>query len=161
MKLDRELQRKILEELADIHPQRGFPSRLIEDEHIAASNLVYLEELELIEESVGVNINNQFRFNPTRITAKGMDFLADDGGLSAILGTVVVKFHSDTIRLLLINKLDSCDIPEAEKSTIRNHLERLSGGAMEEAGRYLMNQGIQNLPNAIDWLGKLSGYTGS
>ncbi len=37
-----------------------------------------------------------------RITAKSIDLLEDDGGVSAILGVVTAKLHEDTIRNLVL-----------------------------------------------------------
>ena len=45
----------------------------------------------------------------------------DDGGLSAILGVVTVKLHSDTIQALLNTKIDQADIPPEEKSKLKDY----------------------------------------
>ena len=60
-----------------------------------------------------------------RITAKGIDFLADDGGLSAILGVVTVKLHGDTIQALLAAKIDEADIPPEEKGRLKTELGKI------------------------------------
>ena len=46
----------------------------------------------------------------------GIDFLTDDGGLSAILGVVTVKLHSDTIQALIAAKIDQAEISDSEKA---------------------------------------------
>ena len=52
-------------------------------------------------------LGGKITWGGARITAKGIDFLEDDGGLSAILGVVTVKLHADTLREMLAKKIDA------------------------------------------------------
>ncbi len=67
------------------------------------------------------------------ITAAGLDFLADDGGLSAILGVVTVKVHADTIRDLIAAKIDTADLPVEKKSALKKQLAALPETALRAA----------------------------
>ena len=49
------------------------------------------------------------------ITAKGIDFMMQDGGLSAILNTKIVKLHPDTIRDLLQNRIQASSLENKEE----------------------------------------------
>lgn len=44
-----------------------------------------------------------------------MDFLADDGGLSAILGTVIIKFETEQLKAILAAKIMSSDLSPERK----------------------------------------------
>jgi hypothetical protein len=94
----------------------------------------------------------------TKITARGLDFLADDGGLSAIFGVVTVKLHADTIRDLIATKIEALPVPAAEKSALRKHLAELSEVALRAATTDLVKAGLDYLPNAVHWLQNLGGY---
>jgi hypothetical protein len=160
MKLDRALQRRILEQLATAYPSGICPIVTIfgEVEHdIVRANLYYLQEHGLV--NLGIQrrtpIGEPERFidsTATTITAKGMDFLEDDGGLSAILGVVTIKLHADTIKELLADKIDASDLPPADKSLMKKHLETLSAEAIKTVAKYLVQQGLDHLPDAARWL---------
>ena len=92
------------------------------------------------------------------ITAAGLDFLADDGGLSAILGVVTVKLHADTIRDLIGAKIDAAAIPAEQKSALKQRLAGLSGKALEAATADLVRTGLDHLPDAAHWLFRILGF---
>lgn len=101
--IDRSRQRQILEGLAEAYPLVQFIPPDEQDAEFAA-NLHYLMEHGLVEAKFARD-QSPPRPNPTksrygqpkliatdiRITARGMDLLADDGGLSAILTIVNVR----------------------------------------------------------------------
>jgi hypothetical protein len=58
-----------------------------------------------------------------KITSRGIDFLADDGGLAAILGVVTVKLHEETLKALLEAGVDALPPPQTAKSTLKSHLQ--------------------------------------
>lgn len=84
MKLDRALQRLVLEQLRDSYPDSVDLTSLAcsSHEHYQA-NLHYLYEHRLLD---GSRLSDRGPgFVMGRITATGLDFLEGDGGLSAIL----------------------------------------------------------------------------
>ena len=140
--LDRNLQREILKELNTIYPDSktyeywidaaiaqivGVIETVGEAElYIAkrSANLRYLAEHGLV-------VCNDKNLSATvKITAKGIDFLTDDGGLSAILGVVTVKLHSDTIQALLDAKINEANIPPEEKSRLKGILSKMGDVAL-------------------------------
>lgn len=174
MKLDRELQRKILEELADSYPDSIFPSCLVDYfkmsrgsyiDHKARANIIYLVELGLIEVkliSVEKIIENVSLSQGWKATAKGMDFLADDGGLSAILGTVTVKLHEDTLRTLIENKItESHDLAPQDKRVLIDQLRSLPGESIKHLTMKLLDKGLENLPAAIGIIQTAIGFPGT
>lgn len=140
--LDRNLQREILKELNNIYPDSktyeywidaaiaqvvGVIETVGEAElYIAkrSANLRYLAEHGLVV------CNDKDLSATVKITAKGIDFLADDGGLSAILGVVTVKLHSDTIQALLDAKINEANIPPEEKSRLKSILSKMGDVAL-------------------------------
>ncbi|MBD3241853.1 MAG: hypothetical protein GF331_14790 [Chitinivibrionales bacterium] len=85
MKLDRTLQREILERLRDHYPESLEVERLPRSDGVHfAANLFYLEERGLIQGSHQAEAGSPFVL--ARITADGLDFLEGDGGVAAIRG---------------------------------------------------------------------------
>ncbi len=85
MRLDRTLQREILERLRDHYPESLEVGRLPHNDHEHFSaNLFYLEERGLIHGSHQAEPGSPFVL--ARITAEGLDFLKGDGGVEAIRG---------------------------------------------------------------------------
>lgn len=140
--LDRNLQREILKELNNIYPDSktyeywidaaiaqvvGVIETVGEAElYIAkrSANLRYLAEHGLVV------YNDKDLSAIVKITAKGIDFLSDDGGLSAILGVVTVKLHSDTIQALIAAKIDQAEISDSEKSWLKKELGKIKDTAL-------------------------------
>ena len=83
--LDRVVQRQILELLGKHYPRGADPVTDLElSKEQAAANLRYLEEHGLCESGVIIGVDGHISFAQSTITATGIDFLADDGGLSAL-----------------------------------------------------------------------------
>ncbi len=142
MFVDRELQLKILEALKNFYPDRRSPKAwedkifdhqpTEEDKAKRQFNCWYLEEHGLIEIFMFKRIDKEGEFTGhCKITAKGIDFLADDGGLSAILNTVTVKFDADNIRSLIELGLLQSNIPEEKKSIFRKALSSASSTTLQ------------------------------
>ena len=156
--LSRDKQRELLLQLREVYPGsasfRPEPDETVQE---LAANLMYLEEHGLCDSGVRVGIDGHIMLNPSRITAAGIDFLAEDGGLSAILGIVTVKLHADTIRDLIAEKIDAADIPAEEKSVLKKHLSALPEAALRAGTTDLVQTGLKHLPDAVHWLRSLFG----
>jgi hypothetical protein len=112
-KLDRNLQRDILTSLAETYPARG---RDLQGEPFAQhpeffANMAYLAEHNLVE----------FRYHThtleiydAGITAEGMDFITEDGGLTAIKRTITVRPDMEGFLALLEKHAES--LPEPAKT---------------------------------------------
>lgn len=139
--LDRNLQHEFLSGLYKVYPDSitydyyinaaiAQTSGVIEAEEDALFVLKQSANLQYLAEHGLVVFDDKTRITSTvKITAKGIDFLMDDGGLSAILGVVTVKLHSDTIQALL-NKIDQADIPPEEKSKLKVILSKMGDVAL-------------------------------
>lgn len=153
--LRRGAQRELLFAMRDVYPGRllGLPSALATDERLAHANLLYLAEHGLCESGLTQGSSGGYRYGRgARITAKGLDFLEDDGGLSAIFGLVTVKLHADTIRDLIAERVEAASIPDDEKSNLRRVVASLPEVALRSMTRQLVENGLSHLPDAVHWL---------
>jgi len=92
----------MLQRFASVYPGMHSPEGLGFDNARSPAidvNLIYLDEHGLVETKQIQFMNEAHpRVSVARITAKGLDFLQDDGGLGAILGVVIVRFEAETVR---------------------------------------------------------------
>jgi hypothetical protein len=148
-----EKQRDLLLQLKEFYP--GPASFRVDNEdetREVAANLKYLEEHGLCIAGVKVYADgSSIQLGASYITHKGLDFLADDGGLSAILGVVTVKLHADTIRDLIAAKIEATAMPAEEKSALKQRLAALSQKALEAVTADLVRTGLNHLPDAAHW----------
>lgn len=157
MSLDRKYQRDLLNSLSDAYPKSVSVEKSEQQDVALVKNAWYLEGHGLIECEKGSYVTEGPFVAGMRITEKGLDFISDDGGLSAILGTVTVKLHADTLRELLESKIKASAIPEVEKETLIKTLRGLSADAMKKVATRLIDEAVNRLPDAIpqlqQWLG--------
>ncbi len=146
----RELQREILTLLSHSYPDQvvlDAPTTSNENEYRA--NYYYLHSHGLIE--IRELINRTYG----KITAKGIDFLADDGGLGAILGVQVIKIHDDTIKKLLIEKIEATDADTTIKGNLIEQIKSLPASALNTITQRLIERGLDHLPSQLSELHKL------
>jgi hypothetical protein len=153
MELDRAYQRELLQMLANVYPEQLDDRQELmkmsrEQRDRYAANMVYLDEHGLVESGLSYG-NTTARYPLARITAKGMDFLADDGGLSSILGVVTVKLHEDTLKQLIGQRITESDLPAPEKSKLLEQLKTLPGEAIKHLTLKLVDAGLANWPIAV------------
>lgn len=91
-------------------------------------NIYYLEQSGLID--LDIQRTNAYINLDCSINNRGIDFIEDDGGLTAILGVVTVKLHADTVKLLMMQKIDASDIPDSEKSTLKEMVSKVGDAAL-------------------------------
>ena len=99
-KLDRDVQRKILAHLSGLYPQTENRLDMAFSEvaeEVLGANLQYLEDHRLAKVQWFNGMKDRQAASAT-LTAKGADFLAEDGGLSSILNVVTVRLHEDTLK---------------------------------------------------------------
>jgi hypothetical protein len=152
--LDRTYQRKLLELLAQSYPRPHDVRQLFNGMDDAATeryaaNLMYLEEHGLADSAIRYGVDGHMASGLPRITAKGMDFLADDGGLSAILGVVTVKLHEDTLKELIGARIEESDLPAPEKSRLLDQMKSLPAEAIKHLSLKLIDAGLANWPAAL------------
>lgn len=148
--LDRAFQRVLLQALADIYPEKTVPSAL--PGHGEGNRLIvnaaYLTELGLMSANFAT-LDGRLTLGYSKITAKGMDFLADDGGLGAILGVVTIKLHEETLRHLIEAKVLESDLPQTQKQRLIDQLRQLPAETTKHLAMQLVDAGLKNWPAAF------------
>ena len=165
MILDREMQKTLLIDLrrhypAKVSPESFLPDWATEDgidlKH--AQNLNYLAEHDLVEIDTVMCMDSASpvpEIRRARITSRGLDFLEDDGGLSAILGTVTVRLHADTIRDLIETRIAESDAPAAEKRRMVDTLKAMPEEGLKHLTTKLIDYGLGQTPGAWQALASL------
>lgn len=162
MAVDRSLQRSILAVLDGFYPNgaedieyipRLYPELVID--HQAGlpicspiKDCQFYKEVHHLEEVGFIETGNPFN-GCLRLTAQGRDFLEDDGGLSAILNTVTVKFDADNIRSLIEQGLLKSGLPEEKTGILRKALNTASSTALQTATSSLMQLAMSDPMKAI------------
>lgn len=149
MKLDRARQLEILNALSEIYPKYADGRSFEELKNEDVANIWYLKEQGLIEGGIDMSISQSLIFQSAKITARGMDFLADDGGISAILGTVTVRLHADTIKDLLLSKIEASTAPAEKKSWLKKQLDIASSETIKKIIGSLLDEGVKHAPDII------------
>ena len=159
MQLDRDTQRRVLEGLAAAYPNVCGPEDLGFDgsDRSWLQTAIYLHEHGLVEAQSGAMLSEGVFVSSARITARGLDFLADDGGLGAILGVVTVRFEAETLRALLDSRIDSSELPEPEKSKLKGLVAMAGGEALKEGVKQLMGVAFKHGADVWNALQVLAG----
>lgn len=158
MRLDRKFQLELLIKLSEAFPS-GFDfddgsDKSDEFKKKYAVNLVYLSEHGLIDVSIRQNLSGSFQFGRPKITAKGLDHLENDGGLSAILGVVVVRLHDETVRNLVEMAIRSSELDQPNKQKLISQLRSLPGDSIKHLVLKLLDMALESGPAAIASIGK-------
>ena len=153
MKVDRDLQQEILRRLNNVYPEWEHPASVVDEPHVIA-NLCYLRDHGLIEARLErlVGPDKLWSFAGAKITVKGIDFIAADGGLSAILDVTTVRIHDDTIKDLIEARITSSSLEPADKQRYLDRLRSLPADATRQAVLELTKKGVDSLPSVFQWL---------
>lgn len=160
MILDRDLQLELLRKIADCYPFTwiDFDKRPNSEDYLnIAINLNYLkghgllsEDATIVRPSTSGNGGGVILISKPKITEKGLDFLKDDGGLSAILGVVTVRFEADTIRTILQLKVNQSDLSPVDKQRLRGVLQELPAENIKHLSTKIVDVGWDNLGSLMN-----------
>jgi hypothetical protein len=153
--LDRELQRELLHEYRQAYPETilvNLSGSSVDRRRMV--NISYLIGHGLLEGDGRVNsLGDRSSRWKARITARGLDFLADDGGLSAILGVVTVRFDDETLRALLIDRLQTdVDADPAMTAKLKDSIKGLPAEGLKIVMQKALEAGLSNIPDLTGWL---------
>lgn len=153
---NRTVQLEILQKLREFYPAMANVQNWNHDN--LAAELYYLDEHGLANVNFSKAIGQPIpRPISARLTAKGVDFLQDDGGLSAILGIVTIKLHDDTIKDLIEAKIMQSDLPQPDKKRYIDSLRELPAETTKHLVMKLVDMGLDHKDAAISVIGKLLG----
>lgn len=166
--LDRKLQLELLKKMSASYPDYyDFDNDYSydSDEYAqAVTNLYYLMQHNLVEtrsimSSSSMDGLKRLQFGAATINQNGLDFLADDGGLSAILNVVTVKFEADTLKAILENRINQSDLAPDDKKSMIDALRELPAESIKHLTMKLLDEGLENLPSAILLIGTYLGVS--
>ncbi|SUI38422.1 hypothetical protein [Serratia marcescens] len=143
---------------AEISPDVAEKIKDHSEEKIAA-NLHYLFSHNVIEAAKIHRPQVTLSRFDFKLTEKGIDLMLDDGGLSAILGVVTIKFHDDTINKLIAYIHDSSASPQDKKkwSSILKDLPDVAKARLSEK---IVDAGLGKMPDLLQWLGTQISHLG-
>jgi len=108
------------------------------------ANLYYLAEHGLVvAEAERKLLSGPQQMLTARITADGLDFLEDDGGLGAILKVVTVRMDAAEIRELLEARIGKSDIPDDKKKSALTKIQAFSGDVLKSIIIKMIEQGLE------------------
>lgn len=155
MLLDREYQNALLNFLLEDFPlyekSNDHCQKLIEEnQEKYLANVEYLQKHCLLEDGVSLSFSADgfpcVSFHPyPQITAKGIDFILNDGGLSAILNVQTIKIHEDSIKALIIEQIAAASLPEHDKATLLDTVKSLPATALKKLLDKLLDKGLETL----------------
>jgi len=155
-KINRELQLELLQMLCECYPDKlssnNLPEHIRYDVETITANMAYLTEHGLIETGWFKSLSDPIQWTSAKLTCRGIDFLRDDGGLTAILGVVTVKFHEDTIKNVLENVITKSDLPLRDKRRWISQLQTLPIETTKHLLLKLVDAGLENWKSALPLL---------
>jgi hypothetical protein len=123
-----------------------------------SKNVAYLEEHELIEAKWPGNIAAPGKPASIKITARGLDFLAGDGGLSAVLNVVTVRIDQDTLKSLVMERIDASGETETIRSKLKEQIKTLPAEATKTITMELLKAGLARIPDIVPVLQNLFSH---
>lgn len=145
--LDRHYQREILEKLASAYP--ASPSPLVtafgQSDNRFKVNVIYMAEHGLLRTKHTEPSPGNIHFVEVKITAKGLDFLQDDGGLGAILGVVTIRLEDEGLRKVIFDKISSSTEDQGTKSQLIQAVRSLPSEGLKHVALKLVDQGLDKI----------------
>jgi len=163
---DREYQHKVLTILANDYPNisdatgEWWQQEIKNNLGVYATNVKYLEDHGLVKDGLKISFDQTGRpylFQPKipSITAKGIDFLSDDGGLSAILNVQTVKIHEESIKALVTLCIKNSSLSQEEKDSFIKAVKNLPAEGLKHLLTRLIDLGLSCGPQLSDLIQKL------
>lgn len=164
MRFDRKYQREILTKLAEDYPyisdenKTWLENEINNNDKTYACNVSYLQNHGLLDSGVDVATDMSgapysINLSIPSITVKGIDFITEDGGLSAILSVQTVKLHEETIRELLSIAVQQANVSEEEKEQFKSLVKELPAEGLKHLLTKLIDLGLSNAPQLSELIG--------
>lgn len=152
--IDRDRQNRILGALAAVYPG-GLDAPALQLTEMTADidalrvNLAYLEEHQLVTLKWQHYLSEPSDFGLVKITARGIDFIKNDGGLTAILGVQVVRLHDDTIRALLVSQVEASDADQTTKEALIEQVRRTPANMLGHVVERALDAALRSTPDVV------------
>ncbi|ELY0891344.1 hypothetical protein GJJ25_19740 [Klebsiella pneumoniae] len=128
------------------HEREGHYKSAFGSEDNLVANLIYLRDHELIDCHLEQVMSGSYivMLDNTKITNKGIDFIRDDGGLSAILNVQTIKFHREAI-VVLEDLIAMSNMNDEQKEKAKSTLGELSTEALKTVVQTATTAGLSVL----------------
>lgn len=114
--------------------------------------LSYLDAHGYIQNHCQQMMDNGWTWGGAQLTATGLDYLSEDGGLTAEEKVIIVKLDEGTIKALMCSAVERSSAPDAEKTTLKQRIKSMGAAALKDLIPDLVSKGIENAPDLIQWL---------
>ncbi|NIF57547.1 hypothetical protein F3J27_03300 [Enterobacter sp. Ap-916] len=110
------------------------------------ANLLYLRDHGLINVVIKQVLSGSYivEFESLKINSKGIDFVRDDGGLSAILNVTTIKFHREAV-VVIEDLIALSNMSAEEKEKAKSKLGELSFEALKAVVQTATTVGLSAL----------------
>jgi len=144
-KVNKERLLRILQMAEAAHPQRvDLVTELGVECDAAIVEILYLRDHGLIDIHVsGYMGSSEPSLTPAAITTAGLDYLADDGGLTAELGALTVKIHAETLQQMLELMVLRSDLDPPQKQKYVDQLRQLPAETTKHLAMKAVDAAIQ------------------
>lgn len=152
-KFKRVLHEKLLLKCIAVYPgYTNFAQFLAEcseysDDEMSA-NIVYLAEHNLISIRQRTSDDPYSFLDHMRATVSGIDFMLNDGGISAIQKIHTVRLHNDTLTALE-DIISVANLPEPDRASIVSKLRELPADAIKHLTNELLTKAVVAAPSAL------------
>lgn len=153
-KPDMNLGNELLEKAAETNPEPFAIDDYNEAQgrEVVTVTVAYLLQHGLVEASGRKRTWGIHSYAEITITAKGLDHISEDGGLTAQGKVITVRLEAQTIRDLVMAQVELSQAPKHEKTLIRRQLEALPEEGLKHLTSQLVQLALQATPNAIQTL---------
>lgn len=152
---DRNLQLKILELVVEEYPEQinSIPLELSSlDDKTLLQNIAYLRDEGLILGGIEESFDGiEPALDLISATNDAVNLLSDEGSISASLKIVTVKLHDETLSALREFIAQNVPDPEERKGYLQR-LKELPADATKHIVLQLLGKGLNQIPDAIQWL---------
>lgn len=148
-KFNRDLQNEILKACCDAYPSQTTWQQFTHlfgntDHKDLSANIVYLASHELITIESNTEPESYALIGALRATHKGIDFMLNDGGLSAILNVTTIKFHREAV-VVLEDLIAISSLNDTDKEKAKSTLGELSNEALKTVVQTVTTAGLSML----------------
>ena len=147
--IDYNLIRKMLGRLQEVYPDRVDGLwRMEPDEDKSVRHIAYMREHGLIEAAHFSKDKRGYNIGRIRITAKGIDFLSPDGGLSA-LAAPTIRIAPESLISVIDAALANRNVSTDDRSLIQKALGVAGPEGVKQLVTRLIDAGIMHAPDLL------------
>lgn len=121
------------------------------------ANLKYLADNGLCDAELRKSLDGFWGWGGASITTRGLDYLREDGGLSAQLGVVKVKLDADSIKALICTQIDVSEGDAEKKDGLKHAIRSLPAEGLKVLTGELVKSGLKHTPDLLHWL-QITGH---